>query len=132
MRIAAGIVLNFAEVFRLLDLFTRCRPVAKKAASEVNKSELIRNYKAEHPEAGPTAIVEALGQQGVKVTAAFVSTVLSNAKRKARRRGGRRAGVARAAGNGVATLVQAKQFADKLGGIEKARAALDALAKILS
>jgi hypothetical protein len=36
------------------------------------------------------------------------------------------------ASNGVATLVQAKQFADKLGGIDKAREALDALAKILS
>lgn len=105
--------------------------MAKKAASEVNKSELIRNYKQEHPEAGPSAIVEALGQQGVKVTPAFVSTVLSNAKRKARRRGGRRPQAARVAGDGVATLVQAKQFAEKLGGIDKARAALDALAKIL-
>lgn len=106
--------------------------MAKKAAkSEVNKSELIRNYKAEHPEAGPSAIVEALAQQGVTVTPAFVSTVLSNAKRKSRRRSSRRPAAGRAAGNGVATLVQAKQFAEKLGGIEKARAALDALAKIL-
>jgi hypothetical protein len=106
--------------------------VAKKAASDINKSELIRNYKQQHPEAGPTAIVEALGQQGVKVTPAFVSTVLSNAKRKTRRRRGPRGTVARMASNGVATLVQAKQFADKLGGIDKAREALDALAKILS
>lgn len=105
--------------------------MAKKAASGVNKSELIRQYKQEHPDAGPTAIVEALGQQGVKVTPAFVSTVLSNAKRKTRRRGARRAGVARAEANGVAALVQAKQFADKLGGIQQAKAALDALAKIL-
>jgi hypothetical protein len=70
------------------------------------------------------------------VSAAFVSTVLSNARRKGRKgrrgRGGRRAAAASTGRNdAVATLVQAKRLADQMGGLEKARTALDALAKIL-
>lgn len=99
---------------------------------KANKSELIRQYKTNHPEAGPTAIVDALGQQGVKVTPAFVSTVLSNAKRKAKRHSGRRGAAAHAESNGVTALVQAKQFADKLGGIQQAKAALAAIERLLT
>ncbi|MBX9720928.1 MAG: hypothetical protein K2X81_06010, partial [Candidatus Obscuribacterales bacterium] len=54
----------------------------KKAAGGVNKSELIRAYKAEFPDAKPKAIVEGLAAKGVEVNAQIVSTVLSNAKKK--------------------------------------------------
>jgi len=33
--------------------------------------------------------------------------------------------------NGYANLIQAKKLADKMGGVDQARAALDALAKLL-
>jgi hypothetical protein len=108
--------------------------VARKAANGPTKSELIRSYKTEHDDAGPTAIAAALTKEGTKVTPAFVSTVLSNAKRrgrKGRRGAGRRAGRP-AGGDAVQVLMQAKKMADQMGGIDKARSALDALARILS
>jgi hypothetical protein len=108
--------------------------VARKAAGGPTKSELIRNYKSDHDDAGPTAIATALTKEGTKVTPAFVSTVLSNAKRKGRkgrRRVGRRVGRP-AGGDPVQVLMQAKKMADQMGGIDKARSALDALARILS
>lgn len=107
--------------------------MAKKSGGP-NKSNAIRNYKANHSDAGPKEIAEALGKDGVKVTPAFVSTVLSNDKRKGgngrRRRRGRRPG--RPGGNKtMATLIQAKKLAEQMGGIERARRALNALSKLL-
>jgi hypothetical protein len=105
--------------------------VAKKAAGS-SKSDAIRNYKSAHGNAGPTEIAAALTKEGTKVTPAFVSTVLSNAKRKGRK-GRRKAmqGAGRASGDPVQSLVQAKKLADQMGGIDRARTALDALARIL-
>jgi hypothetical protein len=105
--------------------------MGKKAAADgPSKSEAIRSYKNENPDAGPKAIAEVLNKQGFKVTAGFVSTVLSNDKRKSGRTGGR----GRRGGGSAQydNLIQAKQLADQMGGIEAARAALDALARILA
>ncbi len=104
--------------------------MAKKSTSGT-KSASIRNYKSDHPTAKPKEIAEALSKAGEKVTPAFVSTVLSNDKRRGKkRRGGRKPD--RAAGmSGFENLVQAKRLADQMGGVTKAKAALDALAKIL-
>ena len=109
--------------------------MAKKAAAVVegpNKSEAIRNYKSENPEAGPKAIAAALADDGIDVTPAFVSTVLSNDKRKSGRIGvrgrGRRAGSV----DSLDSLIQAKKLAEQMGGIAQARAALDALERILA
>jgi hypothetical protein len=107
--------------------------MAKKSGGP-NKSVAIREYKAAHGDAGPKAIAEALGKDGLKVTPAFVSTVLSNDRRKAgkgrrRRRGGRRG--APRGNQALASLIQAKKLAEQMGGIEPARRALNALAKLL-
>ena len=108
--------------------------MAKKSGGP-NKSVAIRSYKADHGDAGPKAIAEALSKDGIKVTPAFVSTVLSNDKRKSGkgRRRGRKPG--RKAGSGgnktFNSLVQAKKLAEQMGGIEPARRALNALAKLL-
>ena len=111
--------------------------MARKSAGGTNKSEVIRNYKRDNPDAGPKAIAEALTKAGSKVTPAFVSTVLSNDKRKSGKPGRRGRKRGRTAGSGSSDgamnqLIQAKKLSDQLGGIEKARAALDALAKILA
>jgi hypothetical protein len=119
--------------------------VAKRASSNgASKSEAIRTYKSSHEDAGPTAIAAALTKEGTKVTPAFVSTVLSNAKRKGgkgRRKMGRRKMVRRGRRPAVASrhssdpvdrLIQAKKLAEQMGGVEQARAALDALARILA
>ena len=118
--------------------------MAKKAAAGPSKSEVIRKYKEDHPEAGPTAIAEALTKEGHKVSPAFVSTILSNAKKggkaaaapKAKRgrkpgSGKKAAPAAAASSSSLDTLLQAKKLADQMGGIEKAKAALDTLAKLL-
>ena len=106
--------------------------MAKKTTSGT-KSAAIRNYKANNPSAKPKAIAEALSKSGEKVTAAFVSTVLSNDRRRGKKRGGRRGGrkAGGAAMGGFDSLVQAKKLADQMGGVAKAKAALDALAKLL-
>ena len=119
--------------------------MAKRASNNgASKSEAIRHYKNSHQDAGPTAIAAALTKEGTKVTPAFVSTVLSNAKRKSNKRGrkmgrrkmvrrGRRpAVIARSSSDPVGRLIQAKKLAEQMGGVEQARAALDALAKILA
>lgn len=103
-----------------------------KKRSGVNLSEEIRKYVKENPNAKPKAISEGLASAGVKVTPVYVSTILSSERRKSgkgKRRGRRSA--AQNSGDVLANLVLAKKLADKMGGIESARAALDTLAKIL-
>jgi hypothetical protein len=92
-----------------------------------NRSAAIRAFKEKNPDARPKAIAEGLAKDGVKVSAGYVSTVLSNERRKGGKRRKRRGGGGRA----YADLVQAKRLADAMGGIDKARSALSALAKIL-
>jgi hypothetical protein len=101
-----------------------------------NKSQLIRDYAAANPNEGSQAIAAALkASHGISVTPAFVSTVKSNAKRKGKKRG-RKPGRPAAAANGgskvsMDVLLAAKTFAQKLGGVDKAKAAMDTLAKLL-
>jgi len=141
-------------MFVWLPIFSECKDskgkmsMAKKSGGP-NKSAAIRDFFQNNPSAMPREAVEALKAQGISVTPAFVSTIktkLSGGKKRGR---GRKKAVAavtekgrrgRPAGKSVATrsssdsiyqhLIIAKQMADKMGGIEKARAALEALAKI--
>jgi hypothetical protein len=106
--------------------------MAKKSGG-VNKSVAIRTYKKDHGDAGPKAIAEALAKEGVKVTPAFVSTVLSNDKRKGGKgRRGRKPGRRGGPGNKTLNnLIQAKKLADQFGGVEPALKAPKALSKLL-
>lgn len=105
---------------------------------KVNKSQKIRDYKAEHPDEGPTAIATALTKQGIKVVPAQVSNVLSNASKK---KGGKKSvkkrgpkpGAKKAAANdkvSIGALIDARQFADKVGGVEAAKQLLNAVEKL--
>jgi arginine repressor len=64
----------------------RKKTVAKKkrAAKKkpVNKSQAIRDYLKTHKNAGSKEVQAALAKKGIKVTAALVSNVKSNAKKK--------------------------------------------------
>ena len=105
--------------------------MARKSGGQ-NRSAAIRAYKDDNKNAKPKDIAAALEKDGIKVSAAYVSTVLSNDRRKSGKGGRRRKGSDRAAGGRpYADLVQAKRLADRMGGIEKAQAALNALARIL-
>lgn len=106
--------------------------MAKKSGGP-NKSEAIRKYKASHGDAGPKEVAEGLSKEGIKVTSAFVSTVLSNDKRKGGKgKRGRKPGRRRAAGSSsLDQLMLAKRLAEQMGGVDAARSALDTLAKLL-
>lgn len=108
--------------------------MARKAKSGSNKSAAIRDYRAANPSAAPKVIAEALGKSGLSVSAQFVSTVLSNAKKKDGKVGKR----GRKPGRPVAVpidnlqqLIQVKKFVDQMGGIDAAKSAVDVLAQIL-
>jgi hypothetical protein len=86
-------------------------------AKRRNKAAKIRAMLAERPAASAKEIVEALAAQRVRVTAAQVYNVRStNGKPKA---------------EDYADLFQAKKLADAMGGVEKAREALEALARLV-
>lgn len=103
-----------------------------RRASGVNKSKAIRDYKEKNAGAGPKAVVEGLAAEGIKVTPQFVSTVLSNAKRKSGKRRGRPPGrrAATVANGSLKQLLQAKRLAEQMGGVSAARQALDVLARL--
>ncbi len=84
-------------------------------AKRRNKAAKIRAVLAENPDASAREVVETLAAQRVRVTPAQVYNV--------------KAGKPKA--NGYASLIQAKKLADAMGGVDKARAALDVLAKLL-
>jgi hypothetical protein len=111
--------------------------MAKKSRGEgPNKSEAIRAYTKKNADAGPTEVAAALAKDGIEVTAAFVSTVLSNDRRKSGKsgkRGGKGRGRAAAASTGASLehLIEAKKLIQKMGGIDEARQAINLLAKIL-
>lgn len=112
--------------------------MAKKAAAgDVNKSDEIRAYKHNNPEARPKDIVAALGERGITVSSALVSNVLNAAnkkagKRKAVRRKAKPGPKPRAASQTVDlnALVEAKVFASKVGGVEKAQSILKTLGRL--
>ena len=109
------------------------KKTAKK--KKVNKSAAIRDFMAKKPSAGPTEVSRALTKKGIKVSPSMVSNVKATAEKKKGRRGrppGKKRGRKPQATDkiSVAVLVSAKKLADQLGGIEKAKAALDAIAKL--
>lgn len=120
----------------------------------VSKSELIRQAHAASPTAGPTEIAKAiLASNNIKISPAMVSTVLSQDKSRGGKPGKRgrpkksateAAGAPKKRGRGrpaaakssegdvsINTLVRVKKLTEELGGIDKAKAALEALSRIL-
>lgn len=109
----------------------------KKASQPTNKAQSIREYKADHPTAMPKAIAEHLNLQGVDCTPQYVSMILSNDRRQgstAPRRRGRPAGSTKANRAAVSVkssqlslndVMVAKDFVAQLGGVDKAKAAVE-------
>jgi hypothetical protein len=113
--------------------------MAKKARKQgLNKSQLIRDYMAANPEAGPQAVSDALkAEHGIEVKPQFVSTIKSNDKRKGGGNGIRRqsvrgtAAVAAAGGVSSGALLAAKKFVGQVGGVAEAKTALALLGELL-
>lgn len=99
----------------------------RASGKEVNKSAAIRDVLKKDPNGKPQAIAQELADQGVQVSAAFVSQVKLKMKQ-----GGM---PSRRIDNGSigqfagTELMEAKRLIDKLG-VEKARAAVELVAKL--
>ena len=115
--------------------------MAKKRAGGPNKSAAIREYLKTKPNAGPTEVVKELKKKGLSVAPALVSNVKAalagkkpGAKKKKRRgaKPGPKPGAGRAASDKVSLsdLVAASDFAEKVGGVDQAKALLNALGKL--
>ncbi|MBW8885433.1 MAG: hypothetical protein JF612_11830 [Planctomycetia bacterium] len=98
------------------------------------KTQAVRDYLAEHPEANPKAVVEGLKAEGMKVKITLVNGIKYN---KSRKPGRRRAPVAHAAARRTSStrvsidqLLEVKRFADSLGGADQLRHALDTLEQL--
>jgi hypothetical protein len=114
----------------------------KKAASpkaKVNKSAKIRAYVAKHPKKGNTAVASALRKSGLDVTPQYVGTVKANAKKQGSAKTSK---VSRPASKkarprkssdlvSMGSLKQAKDLVSEAGGVSEAKAAIDALAKLI-
>ena len=98
--------------------------MAKRANSKAAK---IRAVLAERPDAKAKEVVEALAAQKVKVTVGQVYNLKSTSDKTTSGNGKPAAKKA----SGFESLIQAKKLADAMGGVEKARAAMDVLAKLV-
>ena len=91
--------------------------------SKINKTELIREYMAQHPEDGPSAVAKAL--EKYKISAAYVSNI------KMKLKGGGILG--RGVPNGSAeAVVAAAEFIKMCGGVDQAKAAIRAAEKVVA
>lgn len=108
------------------------------AEKKVNKSALIRAYLADHAEAKPKEVVEALAKQGVTVTGNAVSMLKTNDKKKGKApamKPGRKPGAPATNGQptGAAAAVQAAATLIKAaGGPTEAQAVLAALVGVMN
>ncbi len=96
-----------------------------RGKSGVSKADAIRGmFKQLGSDARPRDVIEALKRKGVTVTSAQVSMLRGKTPRN---------GAVRRTGTAVSYdhLVAAKQLADRLGGVENARRALESYAKLV-
>ena len=131
--------------------------MAKKSEGP-NKSQAIRDYHDANPSEKPKQVAAGLKAQGVTVTPAFVSTILSNYKKKstvgrpgrpAGAKSGRRAGrpgrstvnaapaaSSRSTSGGdevsIDSLLKVKKIVAEMGSVSEARNALSAYEKLMS
>jgi hypothetical protein len=113
------------------------------ASPKTNKSQAIRDCKKAHPSHKPAAIANALRSNGIDVSAQFVSTILSNSKKRKKIRkpgrpkgsvaGGKKVGSRNPSHDDVSfeSLLKVKQIVIELGGIPQAKAALRALEQLM-
>jgi hypothetical protein len=109
--------------------------MAKRAAKQERGalSNMVREYMAANPKAKPKEIFEALGDKGVKIGLINAVRAKSKAKkRKGRTSTGIKPQVARSngrdKGNSIVAVIQAAQQLKNLaGGVNQAKAVLEAL-----
>ncbi|MBI1853782.1 MAG: hypothetical protein HYR85_25885 [Planctomycetes bacterium] len=107
----------------------------------VNRSQAIRDFMAQNPSAGPSAIRKGLQAKGIVVTDSLVGAIKYSKKRTSKPAGrpvgrppGKRLGRPPAAAKNAQIraedLIEAKRFVDRVGGAGAARKALEILAQL--
>jgi hypothetical protein len=95
------------------------------------KTQSVRDYLSENPEASPKEVVEGLKAKGVKVKVTLVNSIKYKKPAKAGRRRAPsvRMATRRSSRNGVTVeqLLEVKRLVDSLGGSEHVRQALETL-----
>jgi hypothetical protein len=98
------------------------------------KSQAVRDYLSENPQASPKEVVEGLKAKGVNVKVTLVNSIKYKKPSKAGRRRGPsvRMAARRSSRNGVTVeqLLEVKRLADSLGGAEQVRRALETLEQL--
>lgn len=98
--------------------------MAKRATNKPSKADAIRTYHKDNPGASPTIVADALKKAGYKdVTPQYVSTIKSMDKRKAN-------GPTKSGKITAEDLMTAKDFVETLGGVGRAKEAMDMLSKL--
>jgi len=92
------------------------------------KSQAIRDYLATNKKAKASEVVAALAEKGTTVSTAMVYSLKARNKMGKRRRKAEANG--QSVGLSITGLVAAKKLVDTVGGIEQAREAINALAKL--
>ena len=106
-----------------------------RSQSGVNKAQAIRDeFGVQGANARPKDVIAALAAKGIKVSSAQVSNIKSKLGGKPRRKAGRKAhSSSSSSSNGavsLAALLDAKRLAQKMGGLEAAKRALDVLVRL--
>ena len=113
------------------------KPGVSKASAHGSKAEAIRDaIKSMGKRVRPRDVIASLAEKGIHVSSAQVSTVAKSMGM--RRRRGRQPAVAGVASRtshvsaaiSIEDLIAAKKLADHLGGIDRAKVAIDALIKL--
>ena len=104
--------------------------MAKATKKKQTKSGAVREYLAKKPNAGPTEVSKALKARGIPVSSAHVSNVKQTAKRKT----GKKIVSKPGPGDSVSLvqLVEARRFAEQVGGVDAAVDLLNSLGKLLA
>lgn len=103
------------------------------AKRKTNKAAAIRDYIEANPTSKPKAIAAALAEKGLKVNTAYISMIKTKMKKTGGLRGRKATLAVSRNGRGEITvndLLVVKEMARRLGGADRARAALDALARL--
>ena len=107
--------------------------MAKKRAA-VSRSQHIRNYMAENPDAKPKEIIEALGKRGIEVSSTLVSMAKYNQSRKLAKKkvATKKAPKPKAPAAAGDTLAAAIRFVEHAGGFRAAKSAIETIERIRS
>jgi len=106
--------------------------MAKKSEGGVSKTQAVLDYFKNARRAKPATVAAALAEQGIDVSPQYVSSIRSAKRKGKKKKRDKGQEEAQPASDEVSlsVLLQAMKLARQLGGVAKAKEALDALSKL--